>query len=103
MRREVVVALLPEFSLVPFPEQLGPYWYTSSAVEATVMRGLVLRIGTGNVLSVSDARPSMSASRTSMAANLLFGRVLAASRRIRDIRVWARSNLAAVCSNKVLN
>ena len=41
-----MVALLPEFSLVPFSDQLSPCWYTSSAVEAMVMKRLVLGMGT---------------------------------------------------------
>lgn len=59
------------------------------------MKSLVLELGIGNGVSISD-------SRTLMAANPWFGRVLAAGRRIRDIHVWIRGHLAAVGSTEVL-
>ena len=93
------MALLPEFSLVPFPEQLGPYWYTSSAVEAMILKSLVLGMGTGNSMStfvartfVSAKQAFVSARRTLMTTNPQFGRGLAA--------VWPQvgRGLAAVWS-----
>ena len=75
---------MSEFSLVPFPAQLGPYWYTSSAVEATIMKSLVLGMGTGNGMSIFVARTFVSAKqafvsarRTLMTTNPQFGRGLA--------------------------